>query len=73
MSETSCQVAIIDLVLEDLPYHAYRIDFEPAFQAMFRKFDGKKHKYLYLNSSIASSDGATSPARHRPRTAGVFT
>jgi hypothetical protein len=58
LSETSSQVAIIDLVLEDLPYHAYRIDFEPAFQAMFKKFDGKKHKYLYLNSSIASSEQA---------------
>jgi hypothetical protein len=58
LGETSSQVAIIDLVLEDLPYHAYRIDFEPAFQAMFKKFDGKKHKYLYLNSSIASSEQA---------------
>ncbi len=58
LAETSSQVAIMDLVLEGLPYHAYRIDFEPAFQAMFRKYEGKRHKFLYLNSSIASSEQA---------------
>jgi hypothetical protein len=46
----------MDLVLDGAPYHAYRIDFEPAFQQMFRKYDGKRHKYLYLNTSIASSE-----------------
>jgi hypothetical protein len=40
LPETSAQVAIIDLVIEDLPYHAYRIDFEPAFMEMFRLNDG---------------------------------
>jgi hypothetical protein len=59
LADTSSQVAIMDLVLDSLPYHAYRIDFEPAFQQMFKKFDGKKHKYLYLNSSIASSEQAS--------------
>jgi hypothetical protein len=59
LAETSSQVAIMDLVLEGLPYHAYRIDFEPAFQAMFKKYDGKRYKYLYLNSSIASSEQAS--------------
>ncbi len=58
LSETSSQIAILDLVLEGLPYHAYRIDFEPAFQAMFRRNEPGKHKYLYLNSAIASSEQA---------------
>lgn len=58
LPETSSQVAIMDLVLEGLPYHAYRIDFEPAFRQMFKKHDGKKHRFLYLNSAIASSEQA---------------
>jgi hypothetical protein len=58
LQDTSSQVAIMDLVLEGLPYHAYRIDFEPAFQQMFRKVEGKKQKFLYLNSAIASSEQA---------------
>ncbi len=59
LSETSSQVAIMDLVLEGLPYHSYRIDFEPAFRAMFKKHEGKKRKFLYLNSAISSSEQAT--------------
>jgi hypothetical protein len=58
LSETSSQIAIMDLVLEGLPYHAYRIDFEPAFQAMFKKNEPAKYKYLYLNSAIPSSEQA---------------
>jgi hypothetical protein len=58
LSETSSQIAIMDLVLEGLPYHAYRIDFEPAFQSMFQKNEPAKNKYLYLNSAIASSEQA---------------
>lgn len=56
LTETSSQVAILDLVLDDLPYHAYRIDFEPAFRQMFEQSDGKRNKYLYLNSTINSSE-----------------
>ena len=59
LTETSSQIAIMDLVLEGLPYHAYRINFEPAFQAMFRKNEPSKLKYLYLNSAIASSEQAS--------------
>jgi len=58
LSETSSQIAIMDLVLEGLPYHAYRINFEPAFQAMFRKNETTRGKYLYLNSAIPSSEQA---------------
>lgn len=58
LGETSSQVGIMDLVLEDLPYHSYRIDFEPAFQSMFRRNEPGKYKYLYLNSAIASSEQA---------------
>jgi hypothetical protein len=58
LSETSSQIAILDLVLEGLPYHAYRIDFEPAFKSMFRRNEPGKHKYLYLNSVIASGEQA---------------
>ena len=58
LAETSSQVAIMDLLLEGQPYHAYRIDFEPAFQQLFRRNDGKKNKYLYLNSSITSTEQA---------------
>lgn len=58
LSETSSQIAIIDLVMEGLPYHAYRIDFEPAFRSMFRRNEPGKHKYLYLNSVIVSSEQA---------------
>lgn len=56
LNETSSQVAIMDLGLEGLPYHAYRIEFEPAFRAMFQKHDAGKNKYLYLNSIIPSSE-----------------
>jgi hypothetical protein len=58
LAETSSQIAIMDLVIEGLPYHAYRIDFEPAFREMFRTYEGKKHRFLYLNSAIASSEQA---------------
>jgi hypothetical protein len=56
LSETSSQVAIIDLMLDGQPHHAYRIDFTPAFAELFRRNDGRKGKYLYLNSAIASSE-----------------
>jgi hypothetical protein len=58
LSETSSQVALIDLTLDGLPYHAYRLDFEPAFRAMFARYEGKKHKFLYLNSAIVSPEQA---------------
>lgn len=58
LPQTSSQVAILDMTLDELPYHAYRIDFEPAFGEMFRTFGGKRQKYLYLNSSITSSEQA---------------
>ncbi len=58
LPETSSQIAIMDLALEGLPYHSYRIDFEPAFRKMFKKHEGKKRKFLYLNSAIASSEQA---------------
>jgi hypothetical protein len=58
LAETSSQVAIMDLLLEGQPYHAYRIDFEPAYQQLFQHNDGRKNKYLYLNSSIASTEQA---------------
>ena len=45
-------MAIIDLVIEELPYHAYRIDCEPACMEMFRQYDGKKLRYHYLNTTI---------------------
>ena len=56
LAETSSQIAIMDLVLEGLPYHAYRLDFEPAFQAMFKKNEPSKLKYLYLDSTITSTE-----------------
>jgi hypothetical protein len=59
LPETSSQIAIMDLVLEGLPCHAYRLDFEPAFQAMFRRNESAKLKYLYLNSAIPSSEQAS--------------
>lgn len=59
LAETSSQVAIMDLLLEGQPYHAYRIDFEPAFRELFQRNDGRKNRYLYLNSSIASNEQAT--------------
>ena len=58
LGETSSQIGIMDLVLEDLPYHSYRIDFEPAFQSMFHRNEPGRYKYLYLNSAIASSEQA---------------
>lgn len=59
LPETSSQIAILDLVLDELPYHAYRIDFEPAFRQMVEQNDGKRNKYLYLNSTISSSEQAS--------------
>ncbi len=59
LGETSSQVAIMDLTLEGQPYHSYRIDFEPAFEQLFKRNDGRKNRYLYLNSSIASSEQAS--------------
>jgi hypothetical protein len=58
LPETSSQVAIMDLVREGLPYHAYRIDFEPAYQQMFAQHSDKKYKFLYLDSTIVSSEQA---------------
>ena len=58
LADTSSQVAIIDLVLEAQPYHAYRLDFAPAFQQMVAAHDGKANKYLYLDSLISSTEQA---------------
>jgi len=56
LARTSSQVAVIDMTLEGLPYNTYRIDFAPAFTAMFDRFGSEKRRYLYLDSSIASSE-----------------
>ena len=58
LGHTSSQIAILDVLIEGLPYHAYRIDFEPAFQAMFRRNAPGRHKYLYLDSRIESVEQA---------------
>jgi hypothetical protein len=73
LPETSSQVAIMDLMHEGLPYDAYRIDFEPAFEAMFSRYGRTKHRFLYLDSAIASSEQAArlagfKRARARART-----
>ena len=70
LAETSSQVAIMDLTLEGQPYHAYRIDFAPAFEQLFKRNDGKANRYLYLNSSIASNEQAARLAAFRRASAG---
>jgi len=62
LAETSCQIAILDTVIEGLPYpayRAYRIDVEPAFRAMFHSHAPGRHRYLYLDTEIRSSEQAT--------------
>lgn len=71
--ETSSQVAIIDLVVEGQPYHAYRMDFEPAFEQLISRNDGKANKYLYLDSAIASSEQASRLAAFKKACAGAKT
>ncbi|HET8729227.1 MAG TPA: hypothetical protein VFO41_17130, partial [Alphaproteobacteria bacterium] len=58
LAETSSQVAIIDMTLDGLPYHAYRIDFEPAFRQLFDSVSGEPRSFLYLDSSIRSREQA---------------
>lgn len=56
LSRTSSQISVIDMTLEGLPYATYRLDFAPAFAEMFDKFGSQRKRYLYLNTSIASSE-----------------
>ena len=65
LPETSSQVAIIDMTLPGMPYHAYRLDFEPAFRAMFERFGLERRRYLYLNSTIRSNEQAARLAAFR--------
>jgi len=56
LARTSSQIAVIDMTLEGLNYNTYRLDFAPAFAQMFDRFGNEPKRYLYLNSSIASSE-----------------
>jgi len=36
LSQTTCQIAILDELISGLPFHSYRIEFERDFRAMFQ-------------------------------------
>ncbi|KKC37297.1 hypothetical protein WH87_12130 [Devosia epidermidihirudinis] len=53
---TSSQVSVIDAVL-DLPFvHSYRIDYRPAFDALFDRFGSTHNRVLYLDTVFDSTE-----------------
>lgn len=58
IENSSSQVSLFDLMLDELPLHSYRMDLAPAFDAMFQHYAGQNKKFLYLDSKIASSEQA---------------
>jgi hypothetical protein len=58
LGDTSSQVSLIDMKLDDRVLHSYRLDYGPAFDAMFKHLKGQKLRYLYLDTVIASPEQA---------------
>ncbi|WDR02594.1 hypothetical protein PSQ19_18765 [Devosia algicola] len=56
LANTSSQISVIDTRIEGLAVHSYRLDFEPAIRAAFGYFSAKPHRWLYLDSEIASPE-----------------
>lgn len=59
LKQTSGQVSLLDMISGELPLHSYRLDYGPAFNAMFDHFEGQNQKYLYLDTKIVSPEQAT--------------
>lgn len=59
LTETTSQVSLIDVLKDVKGLHSFRLDFASPFFDMFRKFQGQKLKFLYLDSQIASPEQAT--------------
>jgi len=55
---TSSQVSVIDAVLEEPPVHSYRIDYRPAFDALFERYGNVSNRVLYLDTVLESSERA---------------
>lgn len=58
LAETTSQVSLIDASLDDNRFHTYRIDYGPAFAAMFTALGDARPKFLYLDSEIGSNEQA---------------
>lgn len=58
LGQTSSQVSLIDASLDDPRFHAYRIDYGPAYAGMFEALGGERRRYLYLDSIIGSNEQA---------------
>lgn len=58
LKQTSGQISLLDMISGDLPLHSYRLDYGPAFNAMFSHFEGQNQKYLYLDTKIVSPEQA---------------
>lgn len=58
LADTTSQVSLIDASLDGSRFHTYRLDYGPAFAAMFAALGERKLTYLYLDSEIGSNEQA---------------
>lgn len=58
IGRTSSQVSVIDAVLDEPAVHSYRIDYRPAFDALFARYGDVSNRVLYLDTAIESSERA---------------
>ncbi|BCP52084.1 hypothetical protein K32_07010 [Kaistia sp. 32K] len=58
LDAVSSQVSLIDASLDGARFHTYRLDYGPAFAAMFAALGGARLKFLYLDSEIGSNEQA---------------
>jgi hypothetical protein len=55
---TTSQVSLIDLFIDGMPFHSFRLDFAKPFVDMFRDGLERSRRYLYLDSEIISREQA---------------
>ncbi|WP_417311032.1 hypothetical protein [Devosia sp.] len=58
LSETTSQVSVLDAVLELPGVQSFRLDYAPAFRAMFDRFGNRPNRVLYLDTVHVSSEQA---------------
>jgi len=56
LDKTASQISVIDQTLIHPKVHSYRLDFNRAYQDMFRSLNGAALRVLYLDSAISSNE-----------------
>ena len=58
LSQTTSQISVLDAVIDQPGVGSYRLDYGPAFEAMFAQLGGRHNRVLYLDTVHVSSEQA---------------